>query len=244
LENLSQKTGLPKAVFSKKSSSVVYCKNCCGKKGLSNLFAKYSFKKEIQVLEFIRSVGFLSVHFIHQTSTYIFKPLYHLFTYYPKVKMTPGLFLSTSNVFFSQVLDKFGVKSCSEFTHCILPTLKHLCKQILPRCLAKKQILKSIDKAKHSNENLIMPVRDYISLPLAAASLFFKVDIVFTRFLYNQDAAITTHLDCLQNSSEKVHICAFENENDDWLFFPMVPPTLAASYFKNLVSIKLTVSDC
>ena len=79
-------TGLPKFIFSSKSTSVVYCKKCCGKKGLSDAFAKYSFKKELQVLEFITQVGFLSVHFIHQTDTLYFKALYHLFTYYPKVQ--------------------------------------------------------------------------------------------------------------------------------------------------------------
>lgn len=128
--------------------------------------------------------------------------------------------------------------SCSEFTHCILPTLKQLCKQVLQRCPAKKRIIESLNNATSYKGNLILPVKDYISLPLAAASLFFKVDIVFTRFLYNQDSCLTTELNCLQNSTDKLHICAFENENDEWMFFPMVPLTLVAGYFKNLVSSK------
>ena len=135
-----------------------------------------------------------------------------------------------------QILDRFGVTTCREFTHCILPTLKYLCKKELPRCPVKKKILESIDKAKHNNGNFILPVKNYITFPLAAASLFFKVNIVFSRFLYNQNTPITVQLDCHQNSSDKVHICAFENENDDWMFFPMVPKILAAGYLKNLVS--------
>ena len=184
-------------------------------------------------MEFIEKVGFLSVHFIHQTNTLYFKALYHLFTYYPKVQTLFEFFMFTK---YFQILDRFGVTTCREFTHCILPTLKCLCRTELPRSPIKKKILESIDKGKHNNGNFILSVKDYIILPLAAASLFFKVNIVFSRFLYNQNTAVTIELDCLQNSSDKVHICAFENENDDWMFFPMVPKNLAAGYFKNLVS--------
>lgn len=134
-----------------------------------------------------------------------------------------------------QVLDVFGVLSCSEFIHCILPTLKQLCKKLLPRCPTKKKILQSIDDAKDNIANYLVPVKDYISISLAATSLFFKVDIMFTRFLYNQDAPFTTKLESLQNSSETLHICAYENECDEWIFFPMVPPSLVAGYRDNLV---------
>ena len=64
------------------------------------------------------------------------------------------------------------------------------------------------------------------------------VDIIFTKFIYNQNSPpVTTQLDSLQKSSETLHICAFKNESNEWVFFPMVLPSSVAGYFKNLVSI-------
>jgi hypothetical protein len=105
----------------------------------------------------------------------------------------------------------------------------------LPRCPTKKKILQSIDDAKDNITNCLLPVKNYTWLALAATSLFFKVDIMFTRFLYNQDAPFTTKLESLQDSSETLHICGYENECDEWIFFPMVPPSLVAGYKENLV---------
>jgi len=127
--------------------------------------------------------------------------------------------------------------NCNEFTECIIPTFKHLCKKFLPRSSTKKKILHSINNASYNEGNFLMPPKNNVSLLLAATSLFFGVDIVFTKFIYNQSLPITTQLDSLQNSSETLHICAFENESDEWVFFPMVLPSSISGYFKNLVSI-------
>ena len=39
----------------------------------------------------------------------------------------------------------------------------------------------------------------------------------------------------MQDSSETLNICAYENECDEWIFFPMIPPSLVAGYKDNLV---------
>jgi hypothetical protein len=46
---------------------------------------RYSFAKELQLLEFVQEKGFLSVHFVGQPSVNILSSLYCLFIYYPKV---------------------------------------------------------------------------------------------------------------------------------------------------------------
>ena len=85
--------GLPSSVFSQKSSAVIYCKDCCGKKGFSDSYVKYNFTKELQILEFVHDVGFISVHFVHQPNNISFKALYHLFTYHPKVKCAQDIII-------------------------------------------------------------------------------------------------------------------------------------------------------
>ena len=88
------------SVFSQKSTTVIYCKECCGKKGFSDSYVKYNFTKELQVLEFVKDVRFISVHFVHHPNNISFKALYHLFTYHPQVKCAHDIIIfATLNTF-------------------------------------------------------------------------------------------------------------------------------------------------
>lgn len=89
--------------------------------------------------------------------------------------------------------------------------------------------------ARHTTAAFLVPHKDNISLLLQAISLFFKIDIVFSKLKYNQTIFVSSILISHQQSSTTVHVCGYEDEAGEWTFFPLVPPTLMATYSNKLV---------